>query len=183
MPIPVRGTGMNYRALMRRAYRRAQAGESSPYARVGGRVGGGTVGRYRDAYAQAREANEQRYKDILAGYQDRIRQVMGMNEQQEADIREDWRGQTSQAMQNLADRGMAGTSIAPTMQAGMKRRETADLRRNETNTLLLRLRAMQDKLRFQERRTDVYPDLNRFTSLMQGAGRYGGGSFTIPARQ
>ena len=136
------------------------------------RYAGGSIGEMRDAYAQAKYANVTRDQNIQAGYDERIGAIQGMNDQQAADIRSQFAGAMSGMMQGLTDRGMAGTTIAPTMRAGMKRRETADLRRNANNTLMMRLQAMMDKLGFMERRTDAYPDLNRFAALMQGAGRY-----------
>ena len=48
-----------------------QAGMATPYGGYGGGGGGNVVNAYQQAYDEAKAANEQRYQDILTGYQDR----------------------------------------------------------------------------------------------------------------
>lgn len=127
----------------------------------------GLVGQYNVAYQQARQANEQRYQQMLGI----TSQTTG---QREADIRASYAGQGANIQQQLARRGMAGTTIAPTMQMGVQREQQSALNR-------LADQMQQTKLGIIERREDRYPDLGSLQSIISGIGSHYGGGMGIPA--
>jgi hypothetical protein len=150
------------------------------------RMAGSLYRDYTSAFEEARRANEQRYQDILTGHQKRESEAMatleGMGETERGDIRGAYRSRESQMMQNLAARGMAGTTIAPTMRMGLQREQTREL-----GALDERLRGQRlgyqtglsgERLGFMERREDEYPDIRNITELMGALGQtgaFGGG--------
>jgi hypothetical protein len=144
----------------------------------------------RAAQLEGKKANEERYADILKGYQDREKAgldlLRGAGTQEEKDIRTQYGSLANSTMQNLAARGMLGTTIAPTMEAGIKRQETdaiARLRERLNQQLYGATTGLSgDILGFKERRTDTYPSLSEISNLaMQyGQGTGGGGSYVMP---
>lgn len=122
----------------------------------------GLVGQYNVAYGQAREANEARYQQLL----DITSQSTG---QRQADIRASYAGQSADIQQQLSRQGMAGTTVAPTMQMGVQREQQSALNR-------LADQMQGTKLGIIERRQDRYPDLGSLQSIIAGVGsQYGGG--------
>ena len=148
----------------------------------GGGGGGGAGGtqssvmaEYRKAFDSAKAANEARYNQILSEYRNRYTRnlalLQGMGTQERMDIDQQFQGLSSRAGQDMVSRGLTGTTIAPTVQAGIAReRAGAQGRLNE------RLRREQvdvdsrlsgDTLGFMERRNDEYPDPNLYMRLME----------------
>lgn len=134
-----------------------------------------------NSYYDARQANEKRYADILARYQQMYDRNMGMlrdrGKQEAADIRSGWANRETQGMQDLVGRGLAGTTIAPTMKAGYQRNMNADLGRLDE-----RLRSEMvgydtsmtgRMLDFMERRDDTYPNFGMYYPMFQQYGMYG----------
>lgn len=120
----------------------------------------GAVGGYNTAWERARAANEARYQEMLG--------ITGETTQQRAtDIRAGGVGEEANIMQQLQRQGMAGTTVAPTMRAGVRR---------ETESSLNRLADMMQgtKLGIMERKVDKYPDPNMLTSLITALGQSGG---------
>jgi hypothetical protein len=145
----------------------------------------GIMSQYQQAYNAANSANLGRYNDILQGYTDRydrnMRTLDGMSSQQKADINENYNGQGANERQRLADLGMSGTTIAPTMAAGIERNRIADQNRLADQVAQQRIGLDSglsgDRLGFMERRTDQLPDIGMYANLaMQAAaGGIGGG--------
>jgi hypothetical protein len=129
---------------------------------------------------EARNANLRRYHNILQGYQQRYRNLEGMLEgagqQRRRDIQTAGASAQAAVEQSLVSRGMGGTTIVPTMKAGIRRRTQANLNRlaemMAQNRAQVLGQASKDTLRFQERRTDSYPNLAGYYQMMQQAGRY-----------
>lgn len=120
----------------------------------------GLVGSYNVAYQEARRANEQRYQQLL----DISSQTTG---QREADIRASYAGQGADIRQQLARQGMAGTTVAPTMQMGVQREQQSSLNR-------LADMMQQTRMGVIERREDRYPEMGAITSLAGMLGQGGG---------
>jgi len=133
---------------------------------------------YQRAYDDARQANEQRYLDILQGYgdmrSDAQNYLQGMGQQREADIRSDWYGQEQGAMQDLTSRGLRGTTVAPTVSAQFNRGMQQDVGRLRDSLQQQYLGSTtpmdQSRLNFMERREDTYPDYNQMLQLQSGLG-------------
>jgi len=136
---------------------------------------------WQSAYNQAKQTNEARYAEILAGYQKRYQDVMGelqgSGAQEYADIGSRMRSSQAAGAQDLVSRGLAGTTVMPTMRAGYARQAEGDYGRLADRLRTQRTSAMAglsgDTLGFMERREDEYPDQGLMTQLMQ---QYGYGS-------
>lgn len=189
--------------------------------------GGAIPNDYQRAYEEARAANEQRYQDILTGYQDRSnafqdRQagntddvltgyenryqrgmdlLTGLGTQEKRDVDESYRNLGAANQQDMTNRGLTGTTIMPTMRAGIERerqdalsRVNERLQREQLMTdaglsgdalgaqermygqgLAGYMGATGDTLGFAERRDDTYPDMNQLMGLAQQYGASGAG--------
>jgi len=130
------------------------------------------IASYKQAYEQARQANEQRYGEILSGLET-------MGTQAAADIRDAYSNLQALNQQRMVDVGLANSTILPTLQTGATTAMNADMAR-----LQEQLRA--EKLGFMERRSDTYPDAQFYANLLQLYGQgnaptygklsYGGGA-------
>jgi len=149
---------------------------------------------YNQAYGAARQANEARYQQMLriargetarqAGVQQRMLGAVGQETgQRAADIRAAGASREADIMQQLARQGMAGTTVAPTMRAGVGRETSAELNRLSDLMLQRKLGVMGQmaaprrgtELGIMERRTDAYPNLGALTSAFGAVGEgYGG---------
>ncbi len=118
------------------------------------------VNQYNTAYTDARTANEQRYQEML-GITD---QTSG---QRQADIRQDYLGQQSDMMQQLARLGMGNTTIGANLGAGVQREMQGSLNRAADTMQGTRLGIM-------ERRTDEYPSNEIILALAQQLGQSSG---------
>lgn len=129
---------------------------------------------YEQANAQAKAANEARYQQILGGYNDRMSDVMTLWEklgaQEGADIRQRWQKTANQQQQDFVRRGLVGTSVLPSMRAGVTTNMNADLARLAESLTAQRASALTgltgDRLAFMERREDEYPDYTQMLSLL-----------------
>ena len=142
----------------------------------GGDEGGGMPQEFLDyldevqrVQEETRLANEDRYEEILEGYEE-------MGGQERADIRSRYAGLASRGQQDLISRGLVGTTVLPGMRSLWAREETGAVGRLEE-----RLRG--ERLGFMERRQDTYAD----PSLMMNAAiQYGqgtGGTSRPPTEQ
>ncbi len=96
----------------------------------------GMIDQYNQAFQQAKAANEAKYQEALG--------VVGTNTgQQRADVLSQYQGQRANAMQQLARVGMANTTIAPTLQAGIQREQQGALNRVSDQAMQARLGVMQ----------------------------------------
>lgn len=136
---------------------------------------------------EARQANLQRYQEILSGYQGLKQEAMGLVQglgaAQQAELARRFGGIESQAYQELVNRGLAKSTVWPTVQAGIGRQygyalaNLAEQMARERLGVLTGLGGAQ--LQFMERRADEYPDINTLLQLAQmlgfGQGALGGG--------
>lgn len=155
---------------------------------------------FKDQLAKANEANEKRYQEIKGRktafdkelrdfHSKRIADAMSYienaGESEKAELAMHWKGQTSEGMQNLVDRGLMGTTVAPTLKTGYSRAHQADLRKlNEainqqklqtsaqlTGDQISALeRSSRDMDDFIERKQDIGPDYSTFLQLMESQG-------------
>lgn len=165
-----------------------------------GAVGGleSMVSEYNRAYGEARSANEARYQEMLRisqGETQRQRGIFGemrgvaeqTTGQRAADIRSAGVEQESDIMQRLARQGMAGTTVAPTMQEGVKRWTSEKLNRLADTMQQTKLGIMGRQadpqqgatLGIMERREDVYPSQAPLLGALGAVGSgYGGQGLT-----
>ncbi len=126
------------------------------------------VANYNKAYGEANAANEARYQQMLAI-------ADNTTSQRAADIRSGAQGQVSDMMQQLARTGMANTTIAPTMTAGINRQREEALDRSADQM-------QQTKLGIIERRTDEAPSSANLQNILAGmASGYEGGGGNLSA--
>ena len=143
-----------------RALRQQQA--FAPFGAPSPGVTGGMqslVEQYNRAYQQALQRSRQHYRQMLGT----VEQTTG---QRAADIRTAYGQQQSQMMQQLARQGMAGTTIAPTMQMGIARERESSL--NRLADLM-----QQTKLGVMQQKQIQYPA--PIESIIAGVGQYYGG--------
>lgn len=143
--------------------------------------------RYQQAMNEANAANEQRYQDILKGYEDLHGRVLGdlsgVGDQEKRDIDRRYDNMGSDVYQRLVNRGFGNSTIPATMQAGVERERSASQSRLASDLARMRANADQNitgqRLGVMERRTDAQPDINQMIALSQGLGRggYGSGGF------
>jgi len=146
---------------------------------------------YEDAWNQAKSANENRYNDILQRWEGLRGGVLAdldnSTAQQSADLQSQYAKRGANIAQSLHSQGLAGTTIAPTMQMGVDRNLAEASRRLGESKMEQRAgyntNITGNMLNFMRDRTDAYPDMNQFEGLMgqfgnaMGGGRrsYGGG--------
>ena len=150
---------------------------------------GNLVQSYNEAFGRATEANESRYRDLLgtadqdfANRQATDQRMLGVvnqtTGQREADIKQSYREQRANQMQELARTGMANTTIAPTLRAGSRREEQSSLNRLADEMQGTRLgvlgrigdQSQATKLGIMERREDAFPDKNMISNLVSQIG-------------
>ena len=135
-----------------------QFGYGGAMGAMGGGAGGGGMGvpqDYQRAYEEAKAANEERYKNILTGYQDRSNQyqegaaglrddvlggydaryqrnmnaLQGQGQQEAIDIQRRYGELGAANQQDMVNRGLTGTTIMPTMRQGIAREQEGALSR------------------------------------------------------
>ena len=145
---------------------------------------------YREALEKANAANEQRYQDILGGYDqlkgDVLGRMEGSQQQELSDVDRIYRERGADIYQRLVGRGFGNSSLLGTMGMGVDR-ERAASRNRVQSAYAGRMAGLEaslgtGKLGVMERRNDIAPDLNQMIALSQGMGaggygqqRYGGG--------
>lgn len=133
---------------------------------------------YDKAFNEAKQANEQRYGQILGGYDtlynDTMTGLEGMGDAARKDVNTGYNRAFSQSMQGLVNAGMANSTILPSVSLNNARQKTDAL--SSLNEMLRREKLgymnniTNSKLNFMERREDTYPDLSLYTSLMNNYG-------------
>jgi len=139
------------------------------YDRFGNTAGPNTRSRAmtrRDPWDDARRANERRRNKIERLLKRRERNVMGtisgMGKAGVEEINNEFTGLATGATQDLASRGLSGTTIAPTVQSSISRDKGAAL--GQLRERLAGLRAgymndmMGDRASFLERIEEEYPN-------------------------
>ncbi|MCA9366697.1 hypothetical protein KC887_00325 [Candidatus Kaiserbacteria bacterium] len=156
---------------------------------------GALVSEYQRAQNDAVQANEQRYQNILAGYNDRWQRAMSelanVGNQQRADLNRGYDAMAGQINANSIDRGLSNSTVRDTMLMGNQRERSMASNRLEEALTRERLgydTGLQgDLLQFMERRNDTYPQLGQLTDLARmlgmatpSGGGGGGGLASIP---
>lgn len=162
---------------------------------------GALANAYQTAQDEARQANEQRYENILGGYQDRwqraMAQLQGVGDQQRKDLNQRYDNNKGAVDQSLIARGMSNSTVSDSLKMGNERERNNAINRLEESLTRERLgydTGLQgDLLQFMERRNDTYPDLNQLLQLAQmmgvatpqgasmGGGMGGGMGGAVPA--
>ena len=146
---------------------------------------------YEKAFNEAKTANEQRYGEILGGfdtlYSDTMSGLEGMGEVARKDVNSSYNKAFSQSMQGLVNSGMANSTVVPSVTLTNARQRNDAV--NSLNEMLRRERLgymnniTNSKLGFMERREDTYPDTNLYASLMNNYGNYLGNIGYAPQPQ
>lgn len=151
---------------------------------------------FQGAMDDANRANEQRYQQILSGYDDLMAQTQGVFDQQanvaRQDVEQNYRNNMANAYQQLVGRGFGNSSYLATQGAGATRRRNTDLARIGANQAAQQAALNADigmrQLGVMENRADVGPDYAQLYQMMNdlgqsgmGGGGFGGGfSFNNP---
>lgn len=149
------------------------------------------VEQFQAATDRANQANEQRYQQILSGYEGlrgrTMSDLQGLGRQERADIDRVYRGLGSDVYQRLVNRGFANSSLLGTMRQGVERERTSAYGRLNDRLAQQRIGAdlaiSQGQFGVMERRNDVGPDPALLVQLAQQFGASGlgpGGSFRPP---
>jgi len=112
-----------------------------------------------DAMDEANRKNEERYQQALANLE-------GVGEQERADINTTFDSSRSAVNQGLINSGLAGTTVAPSMQRGVERERVGAL--NRLASMLAR-----ERNQVIIGRNDVPPDLQAYINLMYQTGTGG----------
>lgn len=131
----------------------------------------------------ANAKNEQRYDQILAGYDKRTNngftELKNLNNQNMDDVTNLYTQRRGQAEQDLTDRGLGNTTVRSSVMQGLTGQEAMDRARIQDANTLQRVGAMSgltgDTLGFMERRNDQGPDMAGLAALAQGVGQAGVG--------
>lgn len=135
------------------------------------------------AFAAAQNANLGRYNEILQLYKDRLARLTSLTgnagAQNALNIHQQFAGLSSRAGQDLVSRGLSGTTVAPTVQAGIASQEaSAQANAANQNAQLqaqIDAQASGQMLDFMTARNDVAPDMSGLAAAAQQYGRFAGG--------
>lgn len=136
---------------------------------------------YQSAYTEAKTANEQRYGEIVKGYQSRystaVTDLEGLGEAEKAEIGRVYAMANAQNAQSLISSGLHSTTIAPSVRTQGARAESDTLalanERIRRERLGYTTGMSKELLDFMERREDTYPDTSLYVNLMNQLGQYG----------
>lgn len=164
-----------------------RAGVGSFSRRLAGSQQGGTMGgvpgAFQSAYDEAKKANLDRYNSIdksYEGIEGRAREaVAGANKSTIDDVNRVW-DENEVKITAPFDKSLGPNqaSVVAALQTGNARERSAALSRaydQMLQTKLLPEQYAKDRLMFQERRDDTYPNPNRMDNLMQQGGEADGG--------
>jgi len=144
------------------------------------------VQQYQQAMDQANQANQARYEDAIAGYQNMRDNIGGyltnQGQQQQEDINRQYDRFGASQDQDLMNRGLSNTTVRSSVQRGVEEDRGRAMRNSQEQIDRQRLQyetgAQQSLLDFMERRTDQAPSYGDLANLAQGLGTAGGGSGT-----
>lgn len=144
------------------------------------------IQQYQDAMNQANQANQARYEDAIAGYQNMRDNISGyldsQGQQAQEDINRQYDRFGASSDQDLMNRGLSNTTVRSSVQRGVEEDRGRALRNSQEQIDRQRLgfetTAQQGLLDFMERRTDQAPSYGDLANLAQGLGTAGGGSGT-----
>lgn len=158
---------------------------------LGGAIGGAVAGGVdiyntnkaandaQNAQNDANAANEKRYREILALYGGQLERAKSLNQQISKqdilDINRSFDDLSSNTSASLGDRGLANTTIVPTVMSGITRERSAALTRANDERLQRTIKiegdATGDLARAIERRTDNGPTDMDIAALAAAAGQ------------
>lgn len=156
-----------------------------------GAKSGSTIQQLIDEYTkktnEANAANEARYtegKGELTDLRSRVMaQIQNLGMSQVADVNRQFSGARSSALQDLADRGLANSTITPSVVAGLERQKAEAIGGLHENRALQQIGLDQgttnDLVGFIERRNDVAPSLDMLAQLAMSLGQNTGGSIRL----
>lgn len=133
-----------------------------------GSSGGGSM-QASDALAQYNADQQQRYDQIIQGFDSIISQSANFSTQTGLDVAANYQGFNSQIQQDLVSRGLGGTTIAPTMALGVQREHEAAQNRLRDQLIRQQADLQGNKLGFMER------DMARSVPPQTGGYRFWGG--------
>lgn len=136
---------------------------------------------YQNSYNEAKTANEQRYNQGMQGWDALTNKTMrasrNIGNARAGELNRQFDALRGGAQQGLVDRGMAGSTIAPSVNAGIERQRGYALNdlndQNAARRVGLMAQMGQGKLGFLERRQDSYPDMGQFAQLAMAMGAAG----------
>ena len=132
--------------------------------------------------SRKRRIYESRFGDILSGFGERKKLLEGMGETAKQDIERQFQGQSTQANQDLVSRGLTGTTVAPTVQAGITRAKTQEQGRLAEQLRREQIGNIAQEQAFRERFAPPEMDLGFLANLLGGRfGSAGGGGGRGPA--
>ena len=126
-----------------------------------------------------------RKKDAKVGFSTVYRTMKlleGMGETAKQDIEREFQGRSTQANQDLVSRGLTGTTVAPTVQAGITRAKTQEQGRLAEQLRREQIGNIAQEQAFRERFAPPEMDLGFLANLLGGRfGSAGGGGGRGPA--
>lgn len=136
---------------------------------------------YQNAYNEAKQANLERYQQILGNYDTMYEQqkemIGNMGNAEKQELKEIAGKGYARNADTVVKSGMLGTTVKP----ALDRQVSKDHARNVANVNERLNQAklnsygnyMQGKMGVMERRTDSYPEMGNYLQLMQMYGNYG----------
>lgn len=133
---------------------------------------------FQKAHDEANAANEERYKQLISGLEERRTRGLGyldqVGNQMRADVEHKYRNLGSDVQQSMVDAGLSGGSAAQVMKVGVGRQGVEALNRVNEELALQRLNVDtsldKDRLDAIERRQDVGPSYEMLANLGQQLG-------------
>ena len=134
------------------------------------------------AQNEAKAANEARYKEGQVGWNklesDASNAIGTLGSARTAAIGQKWRELEAKGQADLANRGMHGSTLTPTLSALYKREQGSEMAQHEEAIRREKLGTMvnlrSQRLGAVERRDDTYPDMAMLANLSQLYGRFAG---------
>ncbi len=150
----------------------------------GGGPMSGLINEFQRAQDAAVKANEDRYNNIVGGYQDRwqrnMERLAGIGDQQKADMNEQYDTRGANIGVDQISRGLSNTTVTNNLEADNEERRNDDMRRLQASLnreLIGYDTGLQgDLLQFMGQREDSYPQLEQVTQLAKMLGMAGGSS-------
>ncbi|HPP02270.1 MAG TPA: hypothetical protein PLX83_16930 [bacterium] len=139
------------------------------------------ISKFKADWEDVKARNEQRYADILAGYEklygETENRLSGLGLQQAKDIDTSFQRAAAKAKQDLTSRGLVNTTILPSVMTGYEKERVAAQNRLAEDLTRERLGYLTDitkqKLDFMERKNETYPNLEYYTIMLQNLGKGG----------
>lgn len=128
---------------------------------------------YQRAYDEARQANEQRYQQMMGIYNQRLSAGQGLFAQGSAEVDRAFTQRASSAQQGLVSAGLANSTVLPSVLSGIDRARGEAMAGVAQRAAAYRTGLQGDLAQAIERRTDEYPSIQMLLQLAQGLGSAG----------